>query len=123
MNTLNLPQGDELKQFITNLESLLYYLKAQVDDVENIDEVSRKYEDLNTVEKYVVDNHEKFMKGVKLNDIKIEGYETISIAKKLQSTCEMKRKQVDGVRNRIYKLKPREQIPDIYAIINRMKQK
>ena len=102
------------------------------------EQLERQYLDLNAVDRFIVDNHKCFIHGLAIDNIKIEGYKQTGLARKLLSVCEMqriRRKQyealieshpdcynniyVDDSKNqyRIYKLKQREQIPDLYAII------
>ena len=85
---------------------------------------------LNAVDKYVVDNYERFVKGICLEQIYVEGYKSTGIARKLNAVCNVKRiaaKQFQAFddddfvpttnRIRVYTLKPKEQIPDLYKII------
>lgn len=100
------------------------------------EQLERQYQDLNSVDRFVVDNHKLFEIGLALDDIKIEGYKSTGLARKLNGICDVNRitarqyqKLIDanpniyGFRNvvknqvRVYKLKPKEQIPDLYAII------
>ena len=92
-------------------------------------QLERQYLDLNAVDRYVVDNYKRFLIGVSLDLIHIDGYKSNGIAKKLQSTCNVvrmrKKKYEDlfgwcGIEQdqvRVYTLKPKNQIPDLYAII------
>jgi hypothetical protein len=92
--------------------------------------LERQYNDLNKVDKYVVDHFEDFQKGVILEDVKIEGYGSTGISKKLNSICDcirMRKKAYEetiGERYygtasqiRVYKIKPVDQIGDLYNII------
>ena len=123
---------------------LLHYMRTQIDvtdfdaeelirdissrtDVEYNEQLDRQYNDLNNVDRYVVDNYQLFAEecnkeneawnGVRLEDISVEGYKPTGIAKKLNAICDVKRKQIEGKQSRFYKLKPREQIPDLWALI------
>lgn len=114
--------------------TLLHYMKTQI-NVENWDaeELIRKinsntqceynenleaqYLDLNSVDRYVVDNYKLFIDGIIIDDIKIEGYKSTGLGRKLKSICDSKRVIVDGKKTTKYILKPREQIMDLYNII------
>ena len=99
--------------------------------------------DLNEIEKFVVDNYKKFQVGVALDFIHINGYSPNVIAKKIRKVCNSVRMRIkkyneqiieypnlynsfyedwcktDREQLTIYTLKPRDQIPDIYEIIEK----
>ena len=96
-----------------------------------------QYLDLNDVERYVVDNYRKFEIGMALDLIHIDDYYSTTIAKKLRSICDCQRirikkysKMIEDYtdlfiptditqdRVRVYKLKSRDEIPYLYAIID-----
>ena len=147
-------QGDYNPEF---MGVLLHYMKTQIDvsdwnperlirQINNNtntcynEQLERQYLDLNSVDKYVVDNHQLFIHGVALDDIHVEGYKSTGLARKLSSICDVQRitrKQYEALiedhpdvyvnwfgsggsqkQLRIYKLKARVQIPDLYAIID-----
>ena len=100
---------------------------------EHSQKINQPYFDLNAVEKYVVDNYERFVKGICLEQIHIEGYKETGIARKLNVICNVKRTKAERFvklygedfipttkQIRVYKLKPKEQIPDLYKIIENM---
>ena len=100
---------------------------------EHSQKISQQHFDLNAVEKYVVDNYERFVKGICLEQIHIDGYKSTGLARKLNAICNVKRiaaKHVGEIfgddftptakRIRVYTLKPKEQIPDLYKIIENM---
>ena len=136
---------------------LLHYMKTQIDvsdwnserlirQINNNtntyynENLERQYLDLNGVDKYVVDHYKKFIYGIALDDIYVEGYKSTGLARKLSSVCDVQRitlkqykKIIEEHRDiygswfhtsssqkqlRIYKLKQREQIPDLYTIID-----
>ena len=136
---------------------LLHYMRTQIDisnwdserlirrinnntNVEYNENLERQYIDLNCVDRYVVDHHQRFIHGLALDDIRVEGYKNTGLARKLASICDvqqMSRKQYvkliadhpeayghsfytrcEANRVRVYKIKPRVQIPDLYAIID-----
>ena len=134
--------------------TLLHYLKTQVDfsdfHPQNLicyineraslvfnEQFERQYEDLNAVDKYVVDNSQKFRRGKSLTEIMDDGgiasYKATGIAKKLRATCTFERmttkryletiaandhcELIFESRVMVYRLKPKEQIQDLYAIL------
>lgn len=135
--------------------TLLYYMRSQIDitdwnpeelirkinDTTNIDyneQLERQLNDLNRVEKFVVENYHLFLKGFALDNIPTLGeYTPDGIGRKLQGicTCERRRNKyvkelyasdviyIDYIVNeeyekhKVYKLKPEEQIPDLYKLI------
>ena len=131
-------QGEYNKEF---MGVLLHYMRTQIDvsdfDGERLirkinsntqtyynEQLERQYLDLNNVEKYVVENYELFEAGLtsyNIEHITIEGYSTTGIKRKLNAICDVKIQQhKEGkkvIKSRLYKLKPKEQIPDLYNII------
>ena len=137
-------QGEYNKEF---MELLLHYMRTKIDltdfnperlirQINNNtqttynEQLERQYLGLNAVDKYVVDNYERFVKGICLEQIYVEGYKSTGIARKLNAVCNVKRiaaKQFQAFddddfvpttnRIRVYTLKPKEQIPDLYKII------
>ena len=143
-------QGPYVREY---MELLLHYMRTQINvkdfdaetlirkinnntNVEFNEQLERQYLDLNAVDRFIVDNHELFKYGIALDDIKVDGYKSTGLARKLMSVCDVKRmrrtqyeklmrdhNEIYGNRFctqnqlRIYTLKPREQIPDLYAII------
>ena len=125
-------QGEYNKQF---MGVLLHYMKTEIDisdfnperlirtinsrtDIDYNEQLERQYADLNTVEKYVVDNYEDFVKGVPTFDLpNLQGYTIQGIQRKLNILCNVVRKQIDGNRVRIYTLKDKTQNPDLWNII------
>ena len=104
------------------------------------EQLERQYLDLNNVDKFVVDNYEKFLRGLCLDNIVMEGniknYTQTGIIKKLNYICTSKRMRKntyrklvnndyenipDKERITVYTIKPKEQIPDIYNIIEYIK--
>ena len=123
-------QGEYVKEY---METLMWFMKNKVDvtgwnpeqlireinaDTKNSEneQLERQYYSLDKVNGYVVDNWEAFKKGVNLADVKIDGYGSKGIALKLRAICEKKRMTIDGNRDWVYVLKPREQIPDLWNI-------
>ena len=130
-----------------DLEELIFETNQNTQTNYN-EQLERQYTDLNAVESFVVDNYQYFLIGYPVNFIRLEGYKQKGIATKLQSLCEepkrirttskeAKRLQeeyeklpnphgikidiynaTDGGQLRIYKLKAREQIPDLFNIID-----
>jgi hypothetical protein len=118
---------------------LLHYMKTQIDtsdydaellirkistntQTDHNEQLEAQYTDLNAVDRYVVDNIEKFEKGIYMDEIKIEGYGINGIARKLNTICTAKRvniKITDEIINKKtrYTIKSREEIPDLFAII------
>ena len=88
-------------------------------NVEYNEQLERQYNDLNNVEKYVVDHFELFIRdeGMKAEDVTADGYKTGGIGKKLTQICDMHRRTEDGKRVKFYVLKPCTQICDLWAII------
>ena len=125
-------QGDYNKEF---MGVLLHYMKTEIDvkefDAEDLirdinnrvksdynEQLERQYLDLNSVDKYVVDHYMDFVEGVSSNYLPdLNGYTIQGIQRKLNSICDVIRKQVGGVRSRIYKLKSKTELPDLWAII------
>lgn len=119
-----------------NTESLIRAINRKT-NVEYNEQLERQYLDLNSVDKFVVDNYKLFEYGYALDDIKVEGYKEKGLAKKLLAICEQKRmrrnqyqklmeehQDIYGFREvgskaqfRVYTLKPKEQIPDLFALI------
>ena len=132
---------------------LLHYMKTQIDvsdfnperlirkinsntNVEFNEQLERQYNDLNAVDRFVVDNYKMFELGLALEDIRIEGYKPTGLSKKLISTCDRVRVRKNKYQKLIndnpdiygsiycqsnqvtlFKLKSKEQIPDLHAII------
>jgi hypothetical protein len=118
---------------------LLHYMKTQIDtsdldaeilirkisantQTDHNEQLESQYTDLNAVDRYVVDNIEKFENGIYADEIKIEGYGMNGIARKLSSICNAKRinvKITTNVTNKKarYTIKSKDEIPDLYAII------
>ena len=132
---------------------LLHYMRTQIDisdyhperlirqinantQTNYNEQLERQYLDLNAVDRYVVDHYKQFEIGMALDLIKIDGYKSTGIAKKLGSICDVTRmvnskysKMIEGHEDlfgymnitqyqvRVYKLKAKQQIPDLYAII------
>ena len=115
-----------------NPEKLIREINART-DVDFNENLERQYEDLNAVDKYVVDHHKLFRRGIALEEIEgIASYKKEGIAKKLRATCTCERmtakKYVETIayddrgsiynnRVQVFTLKPKEQIPDLWAII------
>jgi hypothetical protein len=55
------------------------------------EQLERQYADLNAVERFVVDNSEKFINGYPIELMRIEGYTANGIARKLNTICNVKR--------------------------------
>lgn len=133
-------QGEYNKEFMS---LLLHYMKTQIDvsdfDAEKLireinnntqtdsnEQLERQYLSLSNVDRFIVDNSDKFINGIKLSDIKVDGYKEAGLGKALINTCTNKRvrvkETVDGetktIFTRVYTLKPRNEIPDLYAIID-----
>ena len=116
----------ELSQFF----EVMPEADTQTIHVEHSQKISQPHFDLNAVDKYVVDNYERFVKGICLEQIHIEGYKSTGIAKKLNAICNVERitakqyKQEYGEeflptakRIRVYTLKPKGEIPDFYKVL------
>ena len=114
-----------------NPESLIRAINART-DVDFNENLERQYQDLNAVDKYVVNHSKEFRRGIALCQIRnIESYKPDGIAKKLRATCDCVRmstkkyldtivgdyEDISETKVRVYTLKPKEQIPDLYAII------
>ena len=113
-------------------EDLIRAINARTSLIFN-ENLERQYEDLNAVEKYVVNHSQLFRRGRAFSEIPtIESYKRDGIAKKLRAICDVvqmrARKYIETIaltdhgsiyesRVRVYTLKPKEQIPDLYAII------
>ena len=101
------------------------------------EQLEQQYLDLDPVIRYVVDNYRKFEIGMILDFIHIDGYYSTVIAGRLYSVCNVERvrkkkytKLIERHRNifgsvnvtqeqvRVYKLKSRDEIPYLYAIID-----
>lgn len=133
-------QGEYNKEFMS---LLLHYMKTQIDvsdfDAEKLireinnntktefnEQLERQYLSLSSVDRFIVDNSDKFINGIKLSDIKVDGYKEAGLGKALINTCTNERvrvkETVDGEtktrQTRVYTLKPRDEIPDLYAIID-----
>ena len=95
------------------------------------------YNNLNSVDKFVVDNYDKFKRGLALDNISIKNHSQTDIIKKLNYTCTAKRMTQNAYRKlvnnnyetipdkqrfSVYTIKPKEQIPDIYNIIEYIKE-
>ena len=127
-----------------NFEKLIIETNNNTKTIYN-EQLERQYEGLDGVNKFVVDRYQWFEIGFPIDKICIEGYKTTGIAKKLKSICDepvrlrinsKKAKElqdkyisIDDVtpnvysefettQTRFYKLKSREQIPDLYNIID-----
>ena len=127
-------QGEYNKEF---MGILLHYMKTQIDvsdfdgevlirkinaktDTDYNEQLERQYADLNAVDKYVVDNYKAFVDGMtseNISYITIEGYKTSGIQKKLNNICNVDRRRVNGKLTRIDTLKPKEQMKDLWNII------
>ena len=130
-----------------DLEELIFETNQNTQTNYN-EQLERQYTDLTAVESFVVDNYQFFLIGYPVDFIRLEGYKQKGISTKLQSICEepkrirttskeAKRMQeeydklpnphnikidiydaINEKRIRVYKLKPCEQIPDLYNIID-----
>ena len=139
---------NEQNQLINALSALIQLMieksKTQYKDVAtqtiSNTEIEKKYNDLNSVDRFVVDNYKMFELGLALEDIKIEGYKPTGLSKKLIVTCEKSRMRKGKYQKLIndnsdiygsiycqtnqvtlFKLKPRDQIPQIYELIECLK--
>ena len=115
-----------------NPERLIRDINART-DVEYNENLERQYEDLNAIDKYVVDHAKLFKRGISLEEIdNIGSYKRDGIAKKLRATCVCVRmsakKYIETIAHddhdsiykekvHVFSLKPAEQIPDLYAIV------
>ena len=130
-----------------DLEELIFETNQNTQTQYN-EQLERQYTDLNAVEGFVVDNYQYFLIGYPVDFIRLEGYKQKGISTKLQSLCEepkrirttskeAKRIQEEynklpnphGINTtiydalsskqiRVYKLKVREEIPDLFNIID-----
>ena len=104
------------------------------------EQLERQYLDLNNIDKFVVNNYDKFLRGLCLDNIIMEGniknYSKTGIIKNLNYICTSKRMRINTYRKivnnndeyipdktviTVYKIKPKEQIPDLYNIIEYIK--
>ena len=105
-------------------EELIRKINADVNADYN-EQLERQYESLDVVERFVVDNYKDFEAGVNTNQLEewrrggnFTGYKLQGIQRKLNAICEQPpRVTINGHKVRIYKLKDRKQIPDLYNII------
>ena len=143
-------QGDYKPEYMS---ILLHYLRTKIDitdfnpekliriinsrtNVDYNEQLERQYNDLNKIDRYIVDHADEFLRGIALDDIgNIDGYKRNGIAKKLSTNCEVNRMRVkkykellgdgftcaQGEKVRVYKLKPRNQVPSLYNIIDYLK--
>ena len=129
-------QGDYNPEF---MGVLLHYLLTQVDvkdfdaeslirkinkrtDVEYNEQLDRQYTDCSVIDRYVIDNYKDFVEGVDTDYIKhymnIQSHSINSISRALNSICDKKRVRRNGKQIMEYRLKEREQIQDLYNIID-----
>ena len=125
-------QGDYNKEF---MGVLLHYMKREIDvedydpedlirtinsrvNVDYNEQLERQYLDLNIVDRYVVDNYNKFVEGCRADELPtLNGYTKQGIQRKLTSVCEVERRRFGGEKVRVYKLKDEKELPDLWAII------
>lgn len=127
-------QGDYNKQF---MGVLLHYMLTQIDvsdfnperlirdinsrvDVDYNEQLERQYNDLDKLQKLVVDEYKMFVDGISTKDINrlnLIGYTDRGIIKKLNQLCDVKRITIKGVKTTTYKLKGEDQNPDLWNII------
>ena len=111
------------------------------------EQLERQYQCLDSVHRFVVDHYKLFEIGFPVDFIKLDGYKTTGISKKLKSICQeptrhrqnskivhdyqeqynrlnIDMEKLDGIFDpmskimlRFYKLKPQGEIPDLYNII------
>ena len=97
------------------------------------EQLERQYEDRNAVNNYVVNNSKLFRRGISLEEIEdIASYKKEGVAKKLRESCTVQRmtakkydekiacRDHDSVYKKqvqVFTLKPKDQIPDLYTII------
>ena len=100
-----------------NGETLIREINSNTQTIYN-EQLERQYMDLNAVERYVVDNYEKFNEpeGMSLDYISIDGYKKIGISRKLTPICNRICVDTDSHKYN-YKLKSKSEIPDLYSII------
>lgn len=82
--------------------------------------LERQYGGLNNIETFVVDHWKSFVEGVTLDWIEtyMNGIKSRkSLGQSLLTICNIQRKQIDGIRKRLYVLKPKEQIQSLWNII------
>ena len=130
-------QGDYNPEF---MGVLLHYLLTQIDttdfngerlirkinkrsNVEYNEQLDRQYTDCSAIDRFVIDHYKDFVEGIDTNYIKqhmtnIPSHTVNSISRALNTICDKKRVQRKGVRLMEYYLKPREQIQDLYNIID-----
>lgn len=101
-----------------NAEALIRKINANTQTEYN-EQLERQYLALNAVERYVVDNWERFTseEGVRADYISIEGYKTKGITAKLAGICDHHTAD-SHTHVKAYTLKPREQQPDLWNIID-----
>ena len=127
----------EIKLDDFNPERLIRQINNNT-DVDYNEQLERQYLDLNSVDRYIVDNYEKFERGLALDNISISGYSQTGIIKKLNYICTSKRMRQneyrklvnnkheyipDKQRFSVYTIKPKEQIPDLWNIIKYIQYK
>jgi hypothetical protein len=113
-------------------EDLIVKINNDV-NVEYNEQLDLQYLDLSEVDRFVVDNYKDFVEGYPIELITIQGYTTNGIARKLKTICKGKRMRKDialkkynfegaemitSDRFTIYTLLPREEIKDLYNIID-----
>jgi hypothetical protein len=102
-------------------------------NVDYNEQLDRQYAELSRIDRYVVDNYKIFMKGCHLGMINITNYDPHVIGKKLASVCDhvrmnksaaIKKYEFEYSENDkaqkvvIYTLKSREQMSDLWDIID-----
>ena len=122
----------QIFEVIPETDTLSLESNKQQPDTQTIhdEQLEHQYLDLNAVEKYVVDNYERFIKGICLEQIHIKGYKSTGLARKLNAICNIKRTTLKQYKKeygedfipttkqvRVYSLKPKDEIPDFYKII------
>ena len=110
-----------------NPERLIRAINNRVNTSYN-EQLERQYADIDCVERYVINNVQDFIEGIDTSYIedymKIPNYTVQGIQKKLNKIWDVTRinKKIYGtnryVKIRKYTLKPREQIKDLYSIID-----
>ena len=101
-----------------NAETLIRKINANTQTRYN-EQLERQYLALNAVERYVVDNWERFAseEGMRADYISIEGYKKTGITKKMHAICD--HHEADSHTHTLaFTLKPRDQAGDLWNIID-----
>ena len=105
-----------------NSERLIRQINSRT-DIEYNEQLERQYADCSAIDRYVIDHYKDFVNGIdtdyiRTNMNRLPTHTVNSVSRALNTICNKKRIRKNGKQIMVYQLKPKEQIQDLYNIIN-----